>query len=238
MKLSLPSLPQPTTQPQHAAGPNPMAPPEQAEPPNYALNSRIRTRQPRWVWLAGVALIVVAILGAVWLVNNLRDTTTVLTLNKSVQQGHEITADDLSSVTINTDSGLSAIPLTQQGDVIGKVAAVPLSEGSVLNPKDVTVGLIPAEGQTLVGVTVSYDKMPAEPLVAGDLIRLVDTPRDQDDSPSQGPITTNAQVVSTKDIPEQRQTTVDVLVPKAEASWVSARAATHRVAIILDTRER
>ena len=202
------------------------------------VNSPIRTRQPRWVWLAGIALIVIAILGAVWLVNNLRQTTSVLVLNNTVQQGQPISADDLKIATINTDSGISAVPDTQRAQVEGKVAAVTLTAGSILNPKDVTVGLIPGDNQSLIGITVAVHKMPAEPLVAGDLIRLVDTPRDQDDSPAQGPITSKAQVISTRFIPELRQTTIDVLVPHDEASWVSARAATHRVAVILDSRKR
>ena len=90
----------------------------------------------------------------------------------------------------------------------------------------------------MVGITVAIGKLPAEPLLAGDNVRIVDTPRDQDDSPVQGPVTANAQVVAVKEILETGQTTVDVLVKKGEASWIAARAATNRVAIVLDSRER
>ena len=54
----------------------------------------------------------------------------------------------------------------------------------------------------------------------------------------QGPINTTAQVYSTEDIPEAGETIVNVLVPEAEANWVAARAATKRVSIVLDSRER
>ena len=66
---------------------------------------------------------------------------------------------------------------------------MPIPSGTVLNPNAVTSAVIPTKGLTLVGVTVSYAKLPAEPLRAGDMVRIVDTPRDQDDSPVQGPIT-------------------------------------------------
>lgn len=207
-------------------------------PPTFAVNSPIRQRQPRWVLLLGVALVIVAVLAVVYVVNNMRETSQVLVMAKPVQQGQTISAGDLKTAEINSDSGLAAVPQGQQSQVVGRVAAVPLSAGTVLNPSDVTVGLIPGPEQSLVGITVSQDKMPAAELVAGDIIRLVDTPRDQDDSPAQGPITTEAQVVSTRLIPEQRMTTIDVLVPQGEASWVSARAATHRVGVVLDSRKR
>lgn len=200
--------------------------------------SRVR-QQPRWgLRAAGVALIVVFILGTIYVINNLRATTEVLVVAADVAQGQPITATDLRTAAVNTDSGLAVLPASQESAVIGKLAAKPLSTGDLLNADMVTNAVIPADGQTLVGVTVALPKLPAEPLQPGDLVRIVDTPRDQDNAPVQGPIATRAQVVSTRPIPELGQVTVDVLVPEGEGNWVSARAATGRVAIILDSRER
>jgi hypothetical protein len=87
-----------------------------------------------------------------------------------------------------------------------------------------------------VGVAVPYQKRPATPLQRGDKVRIVDTPRDQADPPSQGPIATRGTVVSTEDHPDTGVTVVDVIVPDGEANWVAARSATNRIAVIIDSR--
>jgi Flp pilus assembly protein CpaB len=180
----------------------------------------------------------VAIVGAVFLVDAMRATSTILVLARDVPQGETITADDLKTAEVNSDSTIATVAAVDKGRIVGQSAAIPLQIGSALNPSSVTNAVIPSGENTLVGITVTVGKLPAEPLLAGDNVRIVDTPRDQDDSPVQGPVVANAQVVSVREIPETGQTTVDVLVKKDEASWIAARAATNRVAIVLDSRER
>ncbi|MCZ4278542.1 SAF domain-containing protein [Rhodococcoides yunnanense] len=200
--------------------------------------STTKVRRRRSYWIAGVALMAVAIVGAVFLVNAMRATSTILVLARDVPQGETITTDDLKTAEVNSDATIATVPATDKASVVGQSAAVPLLSGSALNPSSVTNAVIPSGDNTLVGITVAIGKLPAEPLLAGDNVRIVDTPRDQDDSPVQGPVTANAQVVAVKEIPETGQTTVDVLVKNGEASWIAARAATNRVAIVLDSRER
>lgn len=118
--------------------------------------------------------------------------TNVLVVSRDIAQGQHIASQDLTTKQVNTDSGIASIATEDKGTVLGQVAAVPIPGGTVLNPEAITSSVIPAKGLALVGVTVSYAKLPAEPLRAGDMIRIVDTPRDQDDSPVQGPITSNA----------------------------------------------
>lgn len=200
--------------------------------------STTKVRRRRSYWIVGVALMAVAIVGAVFLVDAMRATSTILVLARDVPQGQIITSDDLKTAEMNSDSTIATVAAADKGRVVGQSAAVPLQGGSALNPSSVTNAVIPSGDNTLVGITVTIGKLPAEPLLAGDNVRIVDTPRDQDDSPVQGPVVANAQVVSVKEIPETGQTTVDVLVKKDEASWIAARAATNRVAIVLDSRER
>ena len=200
--------------------------------------STTKVRRRRSYWIVGVALMAVAIVGAVFLVDAMRATSTILVLARDVPQGETITADDLKTAEVNSDSTIATVAAVDKGRIVGQSAAIPLQIGSALNPSSVTSAVIPSGENTLVGITVTVGKLPAEPLLAGDNVRIVDTPRDQDDSPVQGPVVANAQVVSVREIPETGQTTVDVLVKKDEASWIAARAATNRVAIVLDSRER
>lgn len=105
-------------------------------------------------------------------------------------------------------------------------------------PAAVTDQVVPGEGLTMVGITVGYPHLPSEAIVPGDMIRVVDTPREGDDPPVTGPVNTKAQVYSMTVIAEAGETTLNLLVPEAEANWVAARAATKRVSIVLDNRVR
>ncbi|GAB4590048.1 SAF domain-containing protein [Nocardia sp. IFM 10818] len=213
------------------------APDPAGQPGQVNRVATVRTRRSiKWI-VGGVMLVALAIVLAVGVANKMSDRQEVLVLAKDVSQGHTLTAADLTTARINSDAGLNVLLAADRGTALGKTVNSSLTKGTVLNPNVLSNGVIPPQGMTLVGIEVSADKLPAEPLVHGDDIRLVDTPRDQDNSPVQAPITTNAQVVGVYPS-DAGQTKVDVLVPKEEASWVAARAATHRVALILDTRER
>ena len=209
---------------------------DQDDPPD--LNTRARVRR-RPIYLAiGVALVVVAVIGMLTAVNAMRATTDVLVLTNEVQQGETIESKDLAAKSVNVDADLGALPASERGRVVGTSASTRLPAGTVLLPSAITNQVVPGEGLTMVGITVSYSHLPSEPIVPGDMVRVVDTPRDQDDPPVQGPINTKAQVYSTKEIPEAGETTLNLLVPEAEANWVAARGATKRVAIVLDNRVR
>ncbi|MBF6333630.1 SAF domain-containing protein [Nocardia transvalensis] len=205
---------------------------------NPVPNPRPR-RRPLFLVMA-VAMCALAIVFAVTLVNKKNDRQDVLVLAKDIQQGHVITAADLATVHVNTDAGLHVVLAADQARVVGKTVSTNLPEGTLLNPSSLTDGVLPPKGKSLVGITVALDKLPATALMPGDMVQLVDTPRDQDSSPVQAPTTSNAQVVQVRPLSEGQsgQVTVDVLVPDGEANWVAGRAATHRVAIVLQTRER
>ena len=53
-----------------------------------------------------------------------------------------------------------------------------------------------------------------------------------------GAVTIEATVVGVNRVEETGETVVDVSVPEAEAADLAARAATGRVALVLDARER
>lgn len=199
----------------------------------------VRTRRRPVILAVAVMLVAVGILVAVSLVNSMSHRQEVLVLAKDVPQGHTLTAADLTDVRINSDAGLNIVLTRDRSEVVGKTVSSGLTAGTLLNPSVLTSGVLPPKDDTLVGITVSPDKLPATALQAGDSVSLVDTPRDQDSSPVQAPVTTHAQVVGVHPLEgsQNGQVTVDVLVPKDEGPWVGARAATHRVAILLETRE-
>ena len=74
--------------------------------------------------------------------------------------------------------------------------------------------------------------------VRGDVVRIVTTPGDQGEITDREPVTIEATVVGVNRVEETGETVVDVAVPEAEAAELAARAATGRVALVLDARER
>ncbi len=206
------------------------------DPPDLTTKARVRRRP---IFLAvGIALVALAVVGMLTAVSAMRQTTDILVLSKEVQQGHVIVSGDLAVKQVNSDAGLGGVPVGEKSKIVGRVASMRMPAGTVLLPSAVTDQVVPGRGLSIVGITVTYSHLPSEPIVPGDMVRVVDTPRDNDDPPVQGPINTKAQVFSTKEIPEAGETVLNVIVPEAEANWVAARAATKRVSIVLDNRER
>lgn len=200
----------------------------------------LRGRRRPVMLAIGGTIVAVSIVGSYGVVSSLRSTQEVVVLAKDISQGKTIEASDLTTVKINTDAGLQVVLSTSRDQIIGRTVTSNQKAGSLLNPTELTAAVIPPKTKSVVGITLTPDKMPGIPLEIGDIIRIVDTPREQEPSPATAPISTNAQIVAitTADSAAGAQATIDVLVPEAEASWVAARAATHRVAVVLDTRER
>jgi SAF domain len=149
-----------------------------------------------------------------------------------VRAGQLIQRQDLVSVQIGTGSAVRAIPVERAGDVVGRRSLVRLLPGSLVNPDAVVDKLVPAQGQALVGLSLSPGQRPAVRMDAGDRVEIVHTPGSQE-SPSAGATTTPpvfAVVVSTVDDPDTGKTVVNVSVPEAAAAtvatWGSAGRAT------------
>jgi len=118
--------------------------------------------------------------------------------------------------------------------LIGQRAAVDLSAGSLLTPSSTTTEVIPAQGQSLVGVTLTPAQLPGQPLLAGDEVRVIATPREQEDVPATAPTVYSAVVVAVRNLDDLGQVVVDVTVPAANAGALAAQVATGRVALVLD----
>lgn len=200
--------------------------------PDPGGESPVKVRRRPIVLAAGIVTVVLSLLLGVYLVNGLRETEQALVTRVDLQPGQTILDTDLETATINADSGLDV--LTDPADVVGMQASGPLAAGTLLSPGSAALQVLPPAGQSIVAVAVPFTRRPVELLQRGDSVRVVDTPRDQSDPPTQGPIATKGQVVAVEDHPDQGVTVVDLLVPSGEANWVAARAATNRVAIIKD----
>lgn len=207
-----------------------------AAPPVPRSPARAR-RRPALIG-AGVALLALGGLTSAWLVTATGDTVAVVALAQDVQRGEVIDRADLIIVNMRPDPALDVVPEARLEEIVGRNAAVGLLAGSLLSTGATTDQMVPVDGLSLVGVALTTAQMPAEPLLPGDPVRVVDTPPAQADPPTGDPDTISGEVVSVNGPNDVGLTTVDVLVPAGEAAGLAARVATGRVALVLDSRER
>ena len=80
--------------------------------------------------------------------------------------------------------------------------------------------------------------MPAIPLKTGDDVRVVQTPGAQGQVGDVSPVTVTAEVVAVTRSEDGQSALVDLLVGADAAPDLAARAATGKVAVVLDSRER
>ena len=201
-----------------------------------------RTRR-NW-GLVSVAVLLVAVGGLLtaWLFTRVGDTEAVLALARDVPRGAVVTDADLVIAQVNTDPALGPVPAAELAEVVGRRAAVDLSVGSLLTTAGVTDSVVPAEGQSLVGLLLDPGQVPEESLLSGDPVRIITTPALGDDPVEAAPLEMRAIVRFAQPITdalnevETGQVSVDLVVPEQDAARLASWAATGRVAVVLDTR--
>lgn len=206
----------------------PSAPPQRPIPPPPRLR-----RRPVLAAL-GVALVALGGLGAAYLVTGASDADPVLALRSDVDRGAVIEDSDLVVAHLEADPALAPVPAAQLDSIVGQRAARDLTSGSLLTADSVTDAMVPAEGDSLVGVALTPAQLPGSDLHLGEAVRIVNTPRVQDDLAEGQPQVFDATVVAVHQQPDLGQVVVDLTVPTAQAARLAALAGTGRVALIVD----
>ena len=206
-----------------------------AESPALAAPPKLRRRPA--ALLVSVATIVLGSLGGLWLWTAAGHTTEVLAVRTLVHRGEVIDRDDLMTVRVSLDPAVQTVAATQADAVAGQRAALDLAPGGLLTPSDFATSVLPARGTSVVGVGLAPGMLPAEPIAPGDAVRVVQTPGAQGEV-ADAPVTVSATVVGVHPSETGDQTIVDVVVPAEAAADLAARAATGKVALVLDSRER
>lgn len=210
------------------------APEPLSGPRTAARPPRIRRRP---LLLVGtIAAVLVGGLGAAWVFTTSAASTEVVAVRAAVQRGEVIDRDDLTVVRVGLDPSLDVVPAARIEQIAGQRAATDLVAGGLLASSSVTAGVVPKAGESLVGVALAATMLPAEPLLAGDRVTIVETPGAQGEVTT-APIVMEA-VVSQVTVLETGDTKVDVLVPSEKAAELAARNGTGRLALVLEARER
>lgn len=196
---------------------------------------KLRRRPAMVVFSVGLVL-AGAVLGVgVWMAS--ASSVEVVAARTAIERGAVISDADLSVTRVAVDPSVPVVPAAQLRGLLGKRAASDVAAGTLLSPAQVTDALPPGAGESVVGVALTTGQLPAEPLRRGDRVRLVQTPVVQGEVPATQ-VTIDAEVQSITQAADGQTTVVDLLVPSTRAAEVAARAATGRVAVVLDSRER
>ena len=201
-------------------------------PPPLVLRRR---RRPALLGL-GLAMVAVGALLAVWLAAGTGATVPVIAVARQVTLGEVITDADLTVVRVAPDPALRPVPAERRDEVVGRRAATDLVPGALLTEGQVTDATAPTAGFALVGVAVKSTQMPDQPLRAGDRLLVVSTPPVDGDVTTDPPSVLDATVVRVGAVDDTGLRVVDLTVPEAEAADLAARAATGRIALVLQPR--
>jgi SAF domain len=194
-------------------------------------------RRPLLV-VASVAAVCFGGLLGVWAYTSVTTAQDVVAVRSTVQRGALISRENLATVRISVDPALNPIPAAELDRLVGQRAAMDLPAGGLVTHGSTSPTVIPAQDMSVVGVGVPAALLPGEPLRAGDQVRVVATPGQQGEVADEEQRSITATVVGLYPDADSGQTVVSVQVPYDQAAELAARAATGKVAVVLDSRER
>ncbi|WP_037603829.1 SAF domain-containing protein [Streptacidiphilus rugosus] len=189
-----------------------------------------RARRPV-LMAAGLALAAVGGLGAYAMVSQAGDRMPVLALAHAVPKGQVIGRSDLAVAQVAPDPALAPIAVADDGEVLGKQAAMDLPAGSLITLASVTSKAPSSAGKTVVGVLAKPGQVPAGLLQPGDSVTVVETPAAGATKVSPVPETVTAVVVSVVGPDANGALVVNLATDAGSAPQLAEWAALGQVAI-------
>jgi hypothetical protein len=201
-----------------------------------SLNRLAKTRRLRPAYVkAGAGLVAVCGVGIGLTVAGVGGRAPVLQVAVPVGAGQTLSADELRTVDVAADSSLGLVPASRQADVVGRVAAVPLTAGDLVT--DAKIGsssAFPPSGEAVASAALKQGAFPAE-LKAGDRVAVLldpDTPAAPGTPPPAGMLAT---VLSVKQPDTSTgEAVVSLLTDQASALRIG-QAGTSPVSVIVES---
>jgi SAF domain len=201
------------------------------------VQSRVRNRPRPMIIALSVALIIAASLAASYIYTTTGRTTAVFSAATPIARGDIIESADLTTVEIPDNQQIPSYATTDADSVIGKTATVDIPDGTLISPNNIARQAGLPANTSIVGISLTPSQLPAYPMSSGDPVRIVETPVNQGDPPATTPKTISATVASVTKDDVSGNTVVSVQVNSGDAADLAARAATGRVALILDSEQ-
>lgn len=195
--------------------------PAQPRPEGVQLRPR---RSPRLVAL-GVLFVVLGALGAAALYSASVDQRTAVVMAEDVVRGQQLTAEDLSIVSVPAGFQVDVTDGDSLAQLVGRTARTDLPAGSFPTARHLGDEPIPPR-HSLVGLQLGPGRMPGSELVPGTAVQLV--------SLAEGDEAVTDAVVAEAPVLTDDGTgfVLDVVVPEEAAHAVARLAATQQLALI------
>lgn len=194
-------------------------------------------RRPALV-AVGVACVAVGGMASAFAWQATSNAQEVLTVRETIHRGEVIGEDDLLSVRVGVDPAIRPVLAADLDTIVGKHAALDIAVGGVLTAEQVTGALVPPEGQSVVGVSLTSTQLPSNQLRVGDRVRVVTTADAAGAAATSTPEAVAALVVMSSLDEISGNTLVNVQVPSEAAPAIAAKAAAGSVALVLDSQEQ
>lgn len=187
--------------------------------------------RPRWI-LAGVVALVLAALGAWYIVDTVQTQNHVIVLRQDVPRGTVVTAEALGQTTVGNVDGVSTVSADMIPALVGQIAQIDLARGALLPDGAVSEQKVPHEGKSLIGLVLAPGRVAAgSALRPGSPVRLVALPVEETGKAGE---TFPGTVVSVQQAADGVGVLVNVEVDSSAAVVVQTLAAADRVAVVLD----
>jgi SAF domain len=187
----------------------------------------------RHMKLAGVGVAVALAFGLVGglLVARNGRTKPVVVASRFIAAGTIVTTDDVRVERIGADLQLRSLSGEQLNLVVGQVTQLPIAEGSLMVPEQLSIAVQPPAGAVLVGATLDAGAMPVPSIRFNDRVQVF----------SAGSQDGIAVLLSTATIwkiwsatPSQTgRMVVTLAVPEAEAAKVVGAAGANQIRLVL-----
>ncbi len=110
--------------------------------------------------LFGALIVLVGAVAGVQVAARVDDRMAVLAVARAVKAGQVITDADLMTARVSVDAAVATMPASSRTAVVGRIAAIPLAAGGLLNPAQVGTPVWPAAGEALAAVAVKPGRAP------------------------------------------------------------------------------
>jgi len=192
-----------------------------------------RGRRRPALLVAGLAMVALGALAAIWLVSSSGHRVQVVMLAHDVAYGSVLTTDDLTTTAVAVDPAVAVVPADEVDDLVGQTATANLTAGSLLSRSAVTTAGVLGSDEVLVPLPIPADRMPAGGLSAGDRLLVVDAPPVGADPLPDAPSSFEAKVVRVGPSDVNGTAVVDVVASSGDGPTLATRAATGRFAIVV-----
>lgn len=183
--------------------------------------------------VAGLAMVALGALAAIWLVSSSGHRVEVVMLARNVAYGSVLRADDLTTTAVAVDAAVAVVPADEAATIVGKTATTNLTAGSLLSRGDVTSAGVLGPDDVLVPLPLPAGRMPAGGLSAGQRLLVVDAPPVGADPLPGAPASIRARVVRVGSPDVNGTVVVDVVASSSDGPTLATRAATGRFAIVV-----